>query len=110
MDIKSRTGTSLHRAVVAAALCGILAPAANAASKQCADYNEVMGFLSEKHAEAPVARGLSQDGRLVEVMASADGASWSIVVSKPDKSACIALAGEGWRQLAPGKARMVGGP
>ncbi|MEM7224616.1 MAG: hypothetical protein AAF495_16675 [Pseudomonadota bacterium] len=86
------------------------APEAAAAPDHCADREEVLRRLSEKYAEAPVARGLSLDGRMVEVLTSADGTSWSIVVSSPGKESCIALAGEGWRGLAKGKARLVNSP
>ena len=110
MDTRSSTSNRAQCAVAGFGLAvalGLAAVPATAAPDHCASHEEVMTLLSEKYAEAPVARGLSLDGRMIEVLTSKDGASWSIVVSKPDKSSCIALAGEGWQGLAGPKARLV---
>jgi hypothetical protein len=39
------------------------------------------------------------NGHLVEVFASNDGTSWTIVVTRPDGWSCIVAVGEDWEML-----------
>jgi len=36
---------------------------------------------------------------VIEVLASQDGASWSIVVTLPSGLTCLVASGEGWRRI-----------
>lgn len=67
----------------------------------CAARHEILGRLSEEFAESVVARGLTNDGTLLEVTATADGRSWTIVLTAPGGSACLVAAGEAWQTVAP---------
>ena len=113
METRNTLKKRAHKAALALIFSGALGVAATpgaAAPDHCASHDDVMRLLSETYAEAPVARGLSLDGRMIEVLTSKDGGSWSIVVSTPDKASCIALAGDGWQGLAKPTARLVKAP
>lgn len=77
----------------------VLAPAsANAVVIQCASYQQMVGLLSKKYAENPVAMGTVNQDRFMELFVSAAG-SWTIVVTKTNGEACIVAAGQNWEKL-----------
>jgi hypothetical protein len=65
----------------------------------CDQRASVIGRLAEKYGEAPVAIGVTTAGALVEVLATGDGGTWTIIVSNPNGTSCLIAAGEGWRAL-----------
>lgn len=79
--------------LAAAALAAVAAPAS--AQAICAERAELARRLAEAFGETPVGRGLSADGRMLEVFAGPDG-SWTLVVTAPTGRACLAAAGEAW--------------
>ena len=56
---------------------------ASAQQVKCAPRDAVLERLGTRYSEAPVGVGVTQQGALVEVLAS-DGGTWSIVISTPD--------------------------
>ena len=52
--------------------------------------------LATEWAERPAALGLGDDGAAVELLLSANGATWSLLRVWPDGSACLIGAGESW--------------
>ena len=56
-------------------------------------------MLNQKYSEAPSAVGVQANGHLVEVFASNDGTSWTIVVTRPDGVSCIVAVGENWETV-----------
>ena len=46
-----------------------------------------------------MAVGVTNKGALVEVLTSADGGTWTIIVTTPQGMSCLVAAGEGWRFL-----------
>jgi hypothetical protein len=72
---------------------------AMAAPTNCGPRNELLKALAKKYSEAPTAVGLSNSGALVEVLTSDRGATWTILVSKPDGTSCLVAAGEEWQAL-----------
>ena len=73
------------------------------AQEQCAKRADMIEFMSSKHGQTSVSLGVDAAGNLVEVLSSAQGARWSIIVTSPgeNKVSCIVGTGEGWRTLAP---------
>lgn len=57
---------------------------------------EVVAQLDGVYKEAPVAGGIAANGNVLEVFASPDGASWSIIVTRPDGMSSVVAEGEGW--------------
>ena len=70
-----------------------------AAQPQCTFHDKALKHLAERYQETPVAAGMTNSGVLVEVLATSDGGTWSIIVTRPDGWACLVAAGEGWRRF-----------
>ena len=68
---------------------------------QCNTRDVIVGLLSEKYSELPVAVGLANNGGLVEVLSSSDGSTWSIIITSPKGMSCLVAAGEAWQSLSP---------
>lgn len=78
-----------------------------AQSAACADRDRILERLASDYAESVVARGLTNAGTLLEVTATQDGETWTIVVTAPDGPACLVAAGEAWQPVArPGNPAM----
>ena len=86
---------AIHGLVLALAT-SISASSVSAATPICKDRKDALEVLKAKYAEAPVAMGVDANGRLLEVLATADGKTWTIMVTKPGGHSCIVAAGEGW--------------
>lgn len=71
-----------------------------AAQAGCAPRAAILERLAAQYDEVPIAAGLTSGALLIEVLASADGASWTIIATSPDGTACLISAGEGWRGVA----------
>jgi len=78
---------------------GFIAAAA-AAQSACAPRAAILERLAAQYGEDPVAAGLTTAPLLIEVLASADGASWTIIATSSDGMSCLISAGEGWRRVA----------
>jgi hypothetical protein len=95
---KPRKATPIIAAAIGAALFATPAAPA-AAAEQCSEHGTVLGQFAKTYKEAPVAAGLTRDGRLLQVLSSGDDGTWTIVLSKPDGVTCVIMAGEAWRPL-----------
>ena len=62
----------------------------------CAPYADVVAFLSRDYAEAPVASGVANNGGLVEVFASPDRETWTLLITMPGGHTCMMAAGSAW--------------
>ena len=56
-------------------------------------------MLRERFAEIPSFIGLVENGAVLEVFTSNDGATWTIVVTKPDGMSSVVAAGEFWESV-----------
>ena len=91
MKIKTVT----HGLVLALAT-SIAVSSVAAATTICKDRKAALEVLQAKYAEAPVAMGVDANGRLLEVLATEDGKTWTIMVTQPGGDSCIVATGEGW--------------
>ena len=62
----------------------------------CDKSQEVARQLSSRYDEAPIAFGLQSNGNLLQVYASEDGGTWTIVSTSPTGISCIVGAGKRW--------------
>jgi hypothetical protein len=62
----------------------------------CDARKEVLGHLSGKYSENPVALGLATNGGVVELLTANDGKTWTIVITLPNGQTCLVAAGENW--------------
>lgn len=65
----------------------------------CHDANEIAKQLGNKYDEAPVAFGLQSNGHLLQVYASEDKGTWTVVSTSPAGVSCIVAAGKRWESL-----------
>ncbi len=81
----------------------LLAPSVTPVLAQpaCGPRAMMLEWLAANFRETPVALGVTGGGDLVEVMASQDGQTWTIVVTSARGRTCLLAAGEGWRVARP---------
>ena len=60
----------------------------------CHNATEIAKQLSSKYEEAPVAFGLQSNGNLLQVYASEDKNTWTVVSTTPGGLSCIVAAGK----------------
>ncbi len=86
---------------IAVTVCGP-APADGSGLAQagCGQRAAMVDRLSEDFGEHPTAFGLADFGHVVEVLVSADGGTWTILVTRSDGVSCIAAAGRHWQEPA----------
>ncbi len=61
---------------------------------------DLVRILTDRYAESPAAMGLTGDGRLLEVLTTQDGKTWTIILTKPDGTSQVISAGQAWTQTA----------
>jgi hypothetical protein len=93
----AKTALTMSAASWAVFLCSGAAQAA----PLCDDREALISQLRDRWGEAPVALGLTGAGRLLEVLATADGATWTIIATRPDGRACVLDAGTDWQRRSP---------
>lgn len=86
-------------AVATALLLGAIASPAVADQTQsaCGPHSDVVKALGSKFHETQSATALTSAGTLLEVLTANDGATWTIIVSRPDGISCVVAAGENWQ-------------
>lgn len=121
---RSRARAFLRRAplagLLAATLLGTvpgLAPAPAAAQgatpaqgATCGARAEVVSRLKARYGETRRGYGLQRGQAVVEVYASAETGSWTIIMSMPNGLACLVAAGENWAAPAAEASEPVGDP
>lgn len=65
----------------------------------CHDAMEIHKQLSKKYSEAPVAFGLQTNGNLLQIYASKESGTWTVVSTTPAGLSCIVAAGKSWENL-----------
>jgi hypothetical protein len=98
---------ALAALAVAAAVAGpaqVLAePEAAAERLPCHDYQTIVETLDKRYGETPASLGLQTNGNMLQVFASSESGSWTILSVAPSGIGCIVAAGRHW-QTAPLKA------
>jgi hypothetical protein len=74
---------------------------AGAAQAPCGAHDLVLAHLGQQYRERIVVQALQDDGRLLELLASPDGGTWTALVTRPDGVACIVAAGRHLVRLPP---------
>ena len=60
----------------------------------CGDHGRLVAALSERYREQPVSMGLQNNGNLLQVFASDETGSWTILSTATDGTSCILAVGE----------------
>lgn len=87
---------SLVAALVAAFLC---LPLTAQAQQQCGPREVIKDGLANQYGEVPIARGLGEAGMMMELYASEDGKTWTLLIVHPNGMACFAATGESWQSV-----------
>ena len=73
-------------------------PPAAQAQAVCGEHSDVVSKLKKGHSEDPVSIGLASNGAVIEVFASPSG-TFTIVMTMPNGTSCLMMAGESWQDL-----------
>lgn len=95
MHAKSWCGSTAILSLFTATLT--LAPSAGIAGS-CYPRDAIHAHLAQRFGEQPAGVGVAA-GQLVELLTRPDGASWTILVVRPDGLACPVAAGEDWKAV-----------
>ncbi len=70
-----------------------------AARWQCPQHSQALAMLAQQYGEAVVGRGLDPGGHMVELLATEDGSTWTLIRVTTDGQACPMTSGEAWRAV-----------
>ena len=66
------------------------------AMEQCGDRDQVIASLSSKYSESHVASGFQSSAGLMEIWASDDDGTWTILLTHPNGQTCVVASGTHW--------------
>ena len=98
---KERQYEKKHQPYLIVALLALWPAGAQAAHNNCNPREEVATALEREYLEVPVHMGLANNGTIVEVFASPNGETFTIVYTRPDGRTCGMVAGKNWENLPP---------
>lgn len=73
---------------------------ASAQTHNCADHAQIVERLAAGYGESRQSVGLAGDNAMVEVFASPQTGSWTIVVTRPGGPSCLIAAGQSFQHVA----------
>lgn len=68
---------------------------------QCGPRDAVLAQLADRWGETRRSVGLAAGQQVMEVFASAETGTWTIIVTLPDGRSCLVASGEGFEALSP---------
>jgi hypothetical protein len=71
-----------------------------AQAAQCAPRQLIVEKLQSKYGETRQSIGLGQQNSVVEMFASPETGSWTILFTRPDGTACLVASGEHYEAVA----------
>lgn len=80
----------------------LMATTASAQSRNCADHALIVERLASGYGESRQSIGLGADNTVVEVFASLETGTWTIVVTRAGGPSCLVASGEAFQVLAEG--------
>ncbi len=72
----------------------------------CGPRKQVVSQLEAKFGEEPVAIGVSDNGRLIEILAGKAGGTFTVILTSPQGVSCIVLTGGDWQS----RSQTISGP
>lgn len=82
-------------------LAAALAVPVAAGAQSCAPRDDMIAHLSETYGESLMAGGVRDAQAMIEVWASPDGATWTLLLTYATGLSCIYAAGTDWVGAAP---------
>jgi hypothetical protein len=96
LPMLTRVAGPLGFALLAIAAAATAQPAA--AGPACGERASLLAHLDAKFAEKPQIIGLSADGGVLEILASANG-SWTILITYPKRPTCVVATGQAFENV-----------
>lgn len=97
------------RTILALTLAASAASPALAETKNCADRAKITQRLEAGYGEKFAGGGLRNSESIYEVWMSDDSGTWTILMTRPDGTACVMAAGTNWREALPETAAGIPG-
>lgn len=84
----------------AVALFGLAMAGTTSASAEagCDTRAKILSALDQEYKETPVGIGLTQTGRVIELLVSRKG-SWTLLATGPTGMSCLIAAGDNWEAM-----------
>jgi hypothetical protein len=70
------------------------------AGANCAERSVVLNELASNYNESRRAMGMAGDAVMMEMFASTDTGTWTIIVTAPDGTTCLIASGNGYEAVA----------
>jgi len=67
----------------------------------CTPRSAFVEHLKEKYDEQPLAFGLNNDDRVLEVFGTPNGKTWTMLITDAHGISCVVTSGENWQKVAP---------
>ena len=94
--MSTRKALALSIAIVIVALLVMLGALVVSAQSIIMDRAEILETLTNTFSEAPISIGIMTDGNILEVLASPNGSTWTIIVSTPSGLSGMMITGKTW--------------
>lgn len=97
------TAKIIHLVALTAAATAYIAlatPASAQSQRSCGPRDIVVTQLAEKYKETRQSVGIGSNNSMVEMFASDDTGSWTIVVTMPNGLSCLIASGQSFEQVA----------
>lgn len=66
----------------------------------CMPREKAAAILGKRYKERPVGMGLASNGTVLELYHREDGASWTMIMTRPDGMSCVMATGKSWNSFA----------
>ncbi|WP_232823011.1 hypothetical protein [Oceanibium sediminis] len=87
-----------HRIAAPLFAAALLAGASASPAATCGTRAEVVDRLRTDYGETRTGAGLSGADGVIEVFASEESGTWTILLTRPNGQSCLLAAGESWMQ------------
>ncbi len=79
----------------------LLAPPTHAQAPNCAQRHQVVERLTSRFGEIRQSIGIARNSGVVEVYASTETGTWTIVVTLPNGMSCLVASGQSYEKTLP---------
>jgi len=87
--------------LIAGLLVALVWASPSHAQNKCAPYDGVVKAAKEKFNESVASSGVASDGTRIEILATPDGSTWTLIVITGNGLACFVTEGVDWYNAAP---------
>jgi len=105
--VHARAVATFSAVLLLGAVASNHAAAADQQPTACGPRTDVVKALGDRFHETQSAMALTSVGTLLEVLTADDGATWTIIVSRPDGLSCVVAAGQNWQEKSDQAANTI---